>query len=138
MNDPDWGAVASRTRWDRADELGLDFFDDRLGVAPITPEQPAERQIVVDTALEQIPPPVYFERLAGVAPHRGFVRCPVHGDGDERTPSCQVFNEPARGWVCHSCRAGGTIFDLAAAVWGMGTRGQAFVELRRRLLAEFN
>jgi CHC2 zinc finger len=77
------------------------------------------------------------EHLLGVeVPRSGFVSCPFHVD---RTPSFKVYETPERGWMCFSahCRRGGSIYDLAAALWGLGTRGQDFLELRRRLLAYF-
>jgi len=48
-----------------------------------------------------------------------------------------VYRTPQRGWSCYSCRRGGSIYDLAAEVWGKGTKGREFVELRRRLLQVF-
>jgi hypothetical protein len=48
-----------------------------------------------------------------------------------------VYAAPERGWICYSCRRGGSIYDLAAELWGVGTRGGEFIELRRRLLEAF-
>lgn len=62
------------------------------------------------------------------------VPCPFHYD--ER-PSPHVYAAPERGWNCYSCRRGGSIYDLAAETWGMGTRGREFIELRRRRLEGF-
>ena len=86
-----------------------------------------------DDPLLAIPPRVYVERLLGVeVPRSGFVSCPLHVD---RTPSLKVYETPERGWMCFSarCRWGGSIYDLAAALWGLSTRGEDFLELRRRL-----
>lgn len=78
-----------------------------------------------------VPPPVYFERLTGRRVGRsGKVRCPFH---DDRTPSLHVYRDPARGWYCFGCGRGGSIYDLAASLWGRGTQGREFVELRREL-----
>lgn len=89
----------------------------------------------LDDPLKEIPPPLYFERLAGIdVPASGYVLCPVH---EERTPSCRVYDEPERGWHCFGCKAGGTLYDLAAALWSEGTRGEAFKRLRASLLEEF-
>lgn len=78
-----------------------------------------------------VPPPLYFERLTGRQVGRsGKVRCPFH---DDRTPSLHVYRDPARGWYCFGCGRGGSIYDLAASLWGRGTQGREFVELRREL-----
>jgi len=41
--------------------------------------------------------------------------------------------------MCFSahCRRGGSIYDLAAVLWRLDTRGHDFLELRRRLLRAF-
>ena len=78
-----------------------------------------------------VPPPVYFERLTGlrVGPS-GKLHCLFH---DDRSPSLHVYLEPERGWFCFGCRRGGSVYDLAALLFGLGTRGRDFVELRREL-----
>jgi hypothetical protein len=78
-----------------------------------------------------VPPPVYFERLTGlrVGPS-GKLHCLFH---DDRSPSLHVYREPERGWYCFGCRRGGSVYDLAALLFGRGTRGRDFVELRREL-----
>ena len=63
-------------------------------------------------------------------PRHGKVRCPFHTDG---TPSLHVYLTPEQGWYRFGCRRGGTIFDLAAEMWGMDTRGPDFLRVRRRL-----
>jgi hypothetical protein len=83
---------------------------------------------------KRIPPPVYFEALAGIrVPTRGgLVRCPAPGHPDE-DPSCSVSADPRRGWCCHggTCLARGAIYDLASVVlggpWGRELRGEAFL-----------
>ena len=76
-------------------------------------------------------PPVYVEVLLGAPASRDAkVRCSFHLDA---TPSLHVYSTPEQGWYCFGCRLGGTIFDLAAEVWGMDTRGPDFLRLRRRL-----
>ena len=62
----------------------------------------------------------------------GKAACPFHPDD---TPSLHAYQEPERGWYCFGCGRGGSIFDLAAEVYGLSTRGRDFVELRRRLVA---
>jgi hypothetical protein len=85
--------------------------------------------------LLEISPTVYVRELVGHRPGRDRkVPCPFHHD--ER-PSLHVYAVPERGWTCYSCRRGGSIYDLAAELWGVGTRGREFVELRRRLLDAF-
>ena len=71
--------------------------------------------------------------LLGVRPGRNRkVHCPFH---DDERPSLHVYPTGERGWCCFSCRRGGTIYDLAGAVWGLRTRGGEFREIRSRLLA---
>ena len=82
--------------------------------------------------LRLIPPPVYFERLTGLRVGRsGKLRCLFH---DDRSPSLHVYREPGRGWYCFGCGRGGSIYDLAALLWGRETRGRDFSELRRELV----
>jgi hypothetical protein len=81
--------------------------------------------------LLRIPPEVYVRELLGVrAVPNSKVRCPFHADDH---PSLHVYRTAERGWHCFSCRRGGSIYDLAAEVLGLGTRGRDFIELRRRL-----
>ena len=84
-----------------------------------------------------IAPEVYVARLLGVeAPRHRKVPCPFHAD---RTAGLHVYETAARGWYCFGrCRRGGTIYDLAAPLYGFDARGQDFLRLRaelRRLLA---
>jgi hypothetical protein len=44
-----------------------------------------------------------------------------------------VYPDPERGWHCYGCGGGSTIYDLAAKLWGLDTRGSDFIELRARL-----
>lgn len=101
---------------------------------PATPRE--TRPIDPDAAdvLLTIEPRVYVAALTGQEVSReGKVRCPLHED---RTPSLHVYPEPERGWYCYGCEHGGTIYDLAAALWRIEPRGEGFHELRRRLAAE--
>jgi len=90
----------------------------------------------VDQALRAIPPPEYVAALADadVPEHGGMIHCPLP-DHDDRRPSCMVYAESTQGWFCHGCSRGGTIYDLAAHIWGLRTRGDDFRELRHRLRA---
>jgi putative DNA primase/helicase len=85
--------------------------------------------------LAAITPPEYVERLTGAAAPAGGgkIHCPLPGHEDERTPSFHVYAAAERGWHCYGCGRGGTIYDLAGALWGLDTRGAAFLELRSRL-----
>ena len=86
---------------------------------------------------KRIPPPVYFEALAGITvpPRGGLVRCPAPWHADEE-PSCSVSTDPRRGWCCHggSCLARGAIYDLASVLlggpWGRQLRGEYFKNAR--------
>jgi DNA primase len=82
-----------------------------------------------------IPPVTYVPVLVGAPLNRDRkVPCPFH---DDRTPSLHAYG-PGRGWRCFGCGAGGSIFDLAARLWGLGTRGPDFRELRQRLAETFD
>jgi hypothetical protein len=81
--------------------------------------------------LREIEPAVYVEALTGqrAGPDRK-VACPFHVDA---TPSLHVYETAAAGWFCFSCRRGTSVYDLAGPLWGLGTRGVEFLELRRGL-----
>lgn len=83
--------------------------------------------------LRELPAPTYFFAIAGIeVPDRGGrVSCPMP-DHVDQNPSCQVFPDE-RGWFCHACNRGGRAIELAAAVWGLETRGDDFVEVVERL-----
>jgi hypothetical protein len=68
---------------------------------------------------KRIPPPVYFEALAGITVPAtgGRVRCPASGHED-RHPSCDVSCRPEAGWYCRACEVGGAIYDLASVLLG--------------------
>jgi len=95
-------------------------------------ERPA-RRVRGDDPLLAVEPARYVTTLLGVAvPRHRKVVCPFHDDDE---PSLHVYQEPARGWFCFSCRRGGSVYDLASALWDEDTRGPAFRALRRRLAA---
>jgi hypothetical protein len=79
-----------------------------------------------------IPPEVYVRRLLGVeVPRHRKVRCPFHAD---RHASLHVYETAERGWYCYGrCRRGGTIYDLAAPLYGYDPRGEDFKSLRTEL-----
>jgi CHC2 zinc finger len=86
----------------------------------------------VDDPLLAIPPDVYVRRLLGVGvPSHRKVRCPFHED---RHASLHVYETATRGWYCFGrCRRGGTIYDLAAPLYGYDARGDDFLRLRAEL-----
>ena len=79
----------------------------------------------------RIAPAEYVQALAGLAvPRSRKVPCPFHED---RTPSLHVYLQPAEGWHCYGCGRGGSVYDLAAGLWQLDTRGPDFLALRARL-----
>lgn len=107
------------------------------GAAPPVelPKRRAPKRATSD--LDRIAPTEYMAVLCGVERNReGMVRCPLPDHGD-RTPSCRVYDDPEQGWHCFGCNRGGSIYDLAAGLWGLRTRGDDFRELWRRLRDEF-
>ena len=85
-----------------------------------------------DDPLLAIAPDVYVQRLLGVeVPRHRKVRCPFHAD---RHASLHVYESTERGWYCYGrCRRGGTIYDLAAPLYGYDARGEDFRRLRAEL-----
>jgi hypothetical protein len=103
----------------------------------------ARRTIQHDDPYKRIPPPEYFERLAGITvPRSGMVSCPVPGHEDVH-PSCSVGVDATQGWCCHaaSCGARGAIYDLASVLlggpYGRELRGDAFTRARARVIERF-
>jgi len=64
-----------------------------------------------------------------------YVRHPeAYGLHEDHTPSLQLYEHD---WYCYgACRTGGSIYDLGALLYGLGTRGRDFLELRQRLAEE--
>ena len=123
------------------DALRLDV-DRRLAVADVIgalPDPPQARRATPlpdshrgDDPLLTIAPDVYVRRLLGVeVPRHRKVRCPFHPD---RHASLHVYETAERGWYCFGrCRRGGTIYDLAAPLYGYTARGDDFLRLRAEL-----
>jgi hypothetical protein len=89
----------------------------------------------LDRALLAIPAAAYVRVLANARPNRaGKVLCPFHR---ETEPSLQLYADGTFYCFGAGCKRGGTIFDFAAAMWGLATRGKDFLELRRRLALAF-
>ena len=101
---------------------------------PPTPTRPTCTPAAArgDDPLLAIAPDVYVRRLLGVAVRRHRkVPCPFHED---RHASLHVYETPERGWYCFgACRRGGTIYDLAAPLYGYAARGDDFLRLRAEL-----
>src|SRR4051812_493347 len=89
-----------------------------------------------DDPLLAIAPEQYVRRLLGVeVPRHRKVPCPFHAD---RTASLHVYDTTERGWYCFGrCRRGGTIYDLAAPLYGLEARGEDFLRLRAELRGLF-
>ncbi|UTI64876.1 DNA-primase RepB domain-containing protein [Paraconexibacter antarcticus] len=123
----------------RVDALAFDT-DRRVAAADVVggladppgPLAPATVARDGDDPLQSIAPDVYVRRLLGVqVPRHRKVRCPFHED---RHPSLHVYATPERGWYCYGrCRRGGTIYDLAAPLYGYATTGEQFLKLRTEL-----
>jgi hypothetical protein len=86
----------------------------------------------------------YVRRLTGREPdRRGAFQCPLHAEGQERTPSLTVNGHL---WACHACEPllgkrcqGGNLYDLAALLWGFAAppRGADYLEVKSRLRKVF-
>jgi DNA primase len=79
-----------------------------------------------------VPAETYVQALTGREPDRtGKIACPFH---DDSTPSLQLYEDGT--WYCYgACQAGGSIYDFAARLWHLDTKGRDFLQLRERLLA---
>lgn len=103
--------------------------------APVSPRRrfvPAGGDPYKDT----ISPRDYMRRLFGCETDAdGYATCPIHKDGQERTPSLQIHDDPQRGFKCWgACDFAGSIYDAAAAKlglpWGKALRGDDFKHAR--------
>jgi hypothetical protein len=111
---------------------------DVVGSLPDPPAPAAARTTIVPPGhrdgdpLLAIAPEVYVRRLLGVeVPRHRKVPCPFHED---RHASLHVYETAERGWYCFgACRRGGTIYDLAAPLYGYTARGEDFLRLRAEL-----
>ena len=102
---------------------------------PAPPPAPATIAPIADRGddpLLAIAPEVYVRRLLGVdVPRHRKVPCPFH---DDQHASLHVYETAERGWYCFgACRRGGTIYDLAASLYGYTARGEGFLRLRAEL-----
>jgi hypothetical protein len=112
---------------------------------PVAARRPAGAEPAPSRAADpllRIEPAAYVEALTGrTVGLDGKVACPFHPD---RTPSLHAYRDPASGWACYSAKCwrgdrpnGGDIYQLAAQLWGLSTRGADFPQLRRRLYEVF-
>jgi len=108
---------------------------------PATPTRPAAgvarrgraARNELDELLLAIPAATYVRELTGLAARRnGKVNCPFHADA---TPSLQLYEDGT--FYCYGCGAGGSIYDFAARLWSLKTKGRPFLELRTRLADSF-
>jgi hypothetical protein len=134
-----------RGRWCRvlrADRSRTPVDPDQARRAVSDPEPPAPAPPTRSNGnrpvdkLDLIEPPAYFRALAGVeVPDGGMIPCPLP-DHEDSHASCQVFEEPERGWWCYGCSRGGRIYDLASLMaggpWGRDLREDAFLQARDR------
>lgn len=113
--------------------IGLGELVGGLPDPPTGRPRPRRRRQSRSVGLDALAPELYVRRLTGRAAGRsGKVRCPFHDDG---TPSLHVYPDAQRGWFCFGCGRGGTVYDLAAALWGRELRGRDFAALRADLHA---
>jgi hypothetical protein len=78
-----------------------------------------------------VSPERYVLALTGQRVNRDRkIHCPLH---DDRVPSLHVYQDAERGWYCFGCRRGGSIYDLAGALWGIQPRGGGIRALRSGL-----
>jgi hypothetical protein len=103
--------------------------------APVNKRSRRVARTQTDRELLAIPAREYVRVLAGASPNRaGKIHCPFHDDSE---PSLQLYDDGTFCCFGSDCARAGSIYDFAAATWGMGTRGSDFRELRRRLASSF-
>ena len=131
---PDTGRAYA---WDPARTLGtMDVALLPSEVAAMTRRDDAA--IVSDDPLNRLRPTLYIRVLTGREVDRnGFVRCPFHAGGNERTPSLYAY--PEGGWKCFGCGAGGRIYQFAGLLAGyvLPITREERAQLRSYLRTEF-
>lgn len=69
--------------------------------------------------------------LYGFTPNRaGFIRCPFHGGGNEKTPSCRLWDDH---FYCFGCKTGGSVIDFAARLFNLSP-----MDAVKKLNVDFN
>lgn len=117
-------------RWNIAQLVGR--LPDPPSKRPAMAVRP-KRAISHDNSLEVVSAEHYYMVLTGRELLRGNVICPFHKDGRERQGSMRLYDTT---WYCFVCCEGGSVYEFGARLWGLGTRGSEFVELRDRLQRE--
>lgn len=116
-----------RYRWAYGKELGKvkladlpKIWLDNLRVPDVSPRQRTQATSDHSDPLRRIPATEYIEALTGREDAGGWVVCPFHGGGGERTPSLKCEGDL---WACYGCEApigkqcmGGNIYDFAALI----------------------
>lgn len=111
---------------------------DNLRVSHSAPRQ-LERTLDHDDPLRRVPATEYVRALTGREDAGGWVVCPFHGGGGERTPSLKCEGDL---WACYGCEAppgkqcqGGNCYDFTALCMGIPAppRGVDFQIVRHRL-----
>lgn len=70
--------------------------------------------------------------MYGFEPSReGFIHCPFHQNGNERTPSLKLY-DGQRGFYCHACGAGSDVIDFVRLLFDV-----PFPEAVRKLNDDF-
>jgi hypothetical protein len=93
-------------------------------------------------APEPVPATIYVPALTGREPdERGYIVCPFHKGGQERTPSFKVYDQDAdgrTGWACYPCGVSGHARQLAALVLGLGEvkAGRVPLDSEQRVVAD--
>ena len=68
--------------------------------------------------------------MYGYEPNRaGFIRCPFHGGGGEKTPSCKLWDDH---FYCFGCKTGGSVIDFTARLFDLSP-----LEAVKRLNTDF-
>lgn len=132
-----------RYEWDIAlDEAELPELPELWLARMETAARTAPTELNLDHSddLRRIPAATYIAKLTGRHANRaGFIQCPFHGGGSERTPSLKASDTL---WACHGCEPilgkrvmGGNVYDFGALLWGypLPPRGADFMELSDRL-----
>lgn len=122
----------------RVSEIAGDIATPSAVATSVGPAHPRQRATPARIAggpmdVRAITSAEYVPRLTGRQVDRdGFVRCPLHKHGQERTPSLHV-SETRSDWFCHGdgCRKGGGLIEFWAALTRqpVPARGREFVRL---------
>lgn len=144
--DEAWVEQSKRAELDQleeADEVDTDRYRELVSTLdrdkPPRPKHKPQQWLadVRHDDLLDIPSATYIEALSGEYVGRGDVMCPLPDhEGERNRPSLRVY-EATNTWYCWGCHRGGTIFDLAAGLWGIEPRGKGFLEIKRRLAERF-